>query len=378
VATTKRDYYEVLGVARGANDDELKRAFRKLARQYHPDVNKEPAAEAMFKEIGEAYEVLSDPQKRQVYDQYGHAGLDNNAAGGFQGFEGFGSFADIFEQFDTIFGGQTGRGGARRGPQRGADLRYDLAITFEEAVFGAEKTLEIPRMETCETCNGSGAAPNTEPVVCPQCGGSGEMRRVQQSVFGQFVNVTACNRCGGEGRIISSPCHECRGQGRVRKTRSLTVKIPAGVDRGQQIRLTGEGEQGPKGGPAGSLYVVLDVKPHRDFKREGSDIFYELPISFAQAALGDEVEAPTVDGMEKLTIPAGTQTGKTFRLKEKGVPHLRGMGRGDEFVAVRVSTPTNLSHRERQLFEELAGLDEHQIKPNERGFFDKVKDTLGI
>jgi len=381
VATTKRDYYEILGVARGANDDELKRAFRKLARQYHPDVNKEGGAEAQFKEIGEAYEVLSDPQKRQVYDRYGHSGLDNSGYGGFQGgFEGFGSFADIFEQFDTIFGasGAGTRGGARRGPQRGADLRYDLEISFEEAIFGVEKTIDVPRMETCEVCHGSGAEPDTEPVVCPQCGGSGEMRRVQQSVFGQFVNVTACNRCNGEGRINASPCHTCRGQGRMRKARALTVKIPAGVDRGQQIRLTGEGEVGPKGGPTGNLYVVLDVKPSRDFKREGSDIFYELPISFAQAALGDEVEVPTVDGQEKLSIPAGTQTGKTFRLREKGVPHLRGMGRGDEYVAVRVTTPTNISGRERQLFEELANLDEHQIKPNERGFFDKVKDTLGI
>jgi molecular chaperone DnaJ len=377
VATTKRDYYEVLGVSRTASEDELKRAFRKLARQYHPDVNKSPEAEMRFKEIGEAYEVLSDPQKRRVYDQFGHAGLDSQGYGGFQGFEGFGSFADIFEQFDSLFGGAA-RGSTRRGPQRGADLRYDLTITFEEAVFGTEKTLEIPRFETCDACKGSGAEPNTEPTICPQCKGTGEMRRVQQSVFGQFVNVTACGRCHGEGRIISTPCHECRGQGRVRATRKLTVKIPAGVDNGQQIRLSGEGESGPKGGPSGNLYVVLEVRPHRFFKREGSDVFYELPISFAQAALGDQVEVPTIDGREMLAIPMGTQTGKTFRLREKGIPHLRGMGRGDEYVTVRVRTPTQLSARERQLFEELAKLDEHQIKPNERGFFDKVKDTLGI
>jgi molecular chaperone DnaJ len=377
VATTKRDYYEVLGVARNASEDELKRAFRKLARQYHPDVNKSPDAEVRFKEIGEAYEVLSDPQKRRVYDQFGHAGLDSQGYGGFQGFEGFGSFADIFEQFDTFFGG-AGRGRTRRSPQRGADLRYDLTITFEEAVFGTEKTLEIPRFETCGVCKGSGAEPNTEPTICPQCKGSGEMRRVQQSVFGQFVNVTTCGRCHGEGRIISAPCHACHGQGRVHKSRKLTVKIPAGVDSGQQIRLSGEGEAGPKGGPPGNLYVVLEVKPHRYFKREGSDIFFELPISFAQAALGDQVEVPTIDGSEVLTIPAGTQTGKTFRLREKGIPHLRGMGRGDQYVTVRVRTPTQLSPRERQLFEELAKLEEHQIKPHERGFFDKVKDSLGI
>ncbi len=379
MATTKRDYYEVLGVARGASDDELKKSFRKLAREYHPDVNKSSEAEGRFKEIGEAYGVLSDPEKRRVYDQLGHAGLDNQGMGG--GFEGFGSFADIFEQFDTLFGGMGGAragGGGRRGPQRGSDLRYDLSISFEEAAFGTERTLEIPRFETCPTCSGSGAEANTEPVICPQCNGSGEMRRMQQSVFGQFVNVTACPRCQGEGRIISSPCKECKGQGRIRHNHSLVVKIPAGVDNGQQIRLTGEGEAGPKGGPAGNLYVVLDVKMHREFKREGSDVFYDLPISFAQAALGDEVEVPTIDGQERLTIPAGTQTGKTFRLREKGIPYLRGMGRGDQYVAVHLRTPTQLSARERQIFEDLAKLDEHQIKPNERGFFDKVKDTLGI
>ena len=379
MATTKRDYYEVLGVARGAGDDELKKAFRKLARQYHPDVNKSSEAEAMFKEVGEAYEILSDSEKRRVYDQLGHAGLNGGGYGGFQGgFEGFGSFADIFEQFDTMFGGAGGRGGARRGPQRGADLRYDLELTFEEAAFGTEKVLEIPRSEQCEVCKGSGAEPGSEPIVCPQCGGSGEMRRVQQSVFGQFVNVTMCSKCQGEGRVVSTPCHECRGKGTLRKTHALTVKIPAGVDKGQQIRLTGEGEAGPKGGPAGNLYVVLEVRPHPLFKREGSDIFYELPISFAQAALGDEIKAPTIDGEESLVIPAGTQTGKTFRQREKGVPHLRGMGRGDEHVTVTVRTPTNLSNRERELLEEMAALEEHQIKPHERGFFGKVKDSLGI
>lgn len=377
MATTKRDYYEVLGVARGVSEEELKRAFRKLARQYHPDVNKSPEAESRFKEIGEAYDVLSDPEKRRIYDQFGHAGLNSQGYGGFQGFEGFGSFADIFEQFDSFFGGAA-RAGSRRGPQRGADLRYDLEISFEEAAFGTEKTLDIPRQETCETCHGSGAAPNTQPQTCPQCNGTGEVRRVQQSVFGQFVNVTACSRCQGEGKIITTPCPECRGQGRVRKMRKLTVKIPAGVDNGQQIRLSGEGESGPKGGPPGNLYVVLEVRPHRIFKREGSDVFYELPISFAQAALGDEIEVPTIDGSEMLVVPGGTQTGKTFRLREKGIPHLRGMGRGDQYVTVRVCTPTQLSPRERQLFEELAKLEEHQIKPQERGFFDRVKDSLGI
>ncbi|HKO24391.1 MAG TPA: molecular chaperone DnaJ [Chloroflexota bacterium] len=362
MATTKRDYYEVLGVARNASEDELKRAFRTLARQYHPDVNKSPDAEARFKEIGEAYDVLSDPQKRRVYDQCGHAGLDRQGYGGFQGFEGFGSVADIFEQVDTFFGG-AGRGRTRRSPQRGADLRYDLTITFEEAVFGTEKTLEIPRLESCGVCKGSGAEPKTEPTICPQCTGNGELRRVRQSLLGQVVKVTPCGRCQGEGRIISTPCHACHGQGCVRKTRQLTVRIPAGVDSGQQIRLCGEGEAGPKGGPPGNLYVVLEVTPHPFFEREGSDIFCALPLCFAQAALGDRVEVPTIDGSAILAIPAGTHTGQTFRLREKGVPHLGGVGRGDQYVTVRVCTPTQLSPRERQLFEELAALEEHQIQP---------------
>lgn len=370
--TSKQDYYDILGVARDANDDALKRAFRQLARRYHPDVNKDPSAEARFKEVSEAYEVLSDPEKRRVYDQYGHAGLGGQDFGGFGDFS---SFGDIFEQFDSLFG--NGARPGRRGAQRGTDLRYDLQISFEEAVFGAERTIELPRYENCPTCKGSGAEPGTEPTRCPQCGGSGEQRQVQQSVFGQFVNVSACSRCNGEGRIVTSPCRECRGQGRIQTTRSLNVKIPAGVDSNQQIRLTGEGESGPKGGPAGNLYVVLTVKAHRDFKREGSDLYYDLPISFAQAALGDEVTVPTIEGSERLTIPAGTQTGKTFRLRHHGVPNLRGTGRGDQFVTAVIRTPTNVSGRERQIFEELATLEEHKITPNERGFFDKVKDTFG-
>lgn len=376
VATTKRDYYDVLGVGKTADENDLRRAFRKLARQYHPDVNREPSAEAMFKEVNEAYEVLSDPEKRRVYDQVGHAGLNGQFGNGFEGFSSFGNFSDIFEQFGSIFG--QAATGARNGPQRGADLRYDLAIPFEEAVFGAEKTLEVPRWETCTTCKGSGSEADSQAARCPQCNGTGEIRRVQQSVFGQFVNVTACGRCNGEGRIVTNPCHTCQGEGRLRTVKSLKVRIPPGVDNGQQIRLSGEGEAGPKGGPAGNLYVVLEVKPHRYFKREGTDIYYELTTSFPSAALGTVVEVPTLDGTERVTLPPGTQTGRQVRLKEKGVQHLRGMGRGDFYVIVRVKTPTTLTARERELYEELARLSSDDDDSHEKGFFERVKDTLGL
>jgi molecular chaperone DnaJ len=376
LAQTKRDYYEILGVQRDADDATLKRAFRKMARQYHPDVNREPGAEASFKEVSEAYEVLNDPQKRQLYDQYGHAGV-NGAGADYGNFGGFGSFSDIFEQFGSIFGGAAGATG-RRGPQRGADLRYDLTITFEEAAFGCEKELTIPRWESCARCEGKGAEPNSELKRCGQCNGTGEIRKVQQSFFGQFVNVTVCNRCRGEGQIISTPCKECKGEGRVHATKVLTVKIPPGVDSDQQIRLTGEGESGPHGGVPGNLYVVLNVKPHAQFKRDGADIHIELNMSFPQAALGDQVDVPTIDGTEKLTIPAGTQSGKMFRLRDKGVPRLRSMGRGDEYVTVKVRTPSNLSSRERELYEELASLSTQNGDGHERGFFSKVKDSLGI
>jgi molecular chaperone DnaJ len=372
VAQTKRDYYEVLGVQKGADDAALKRAFRKLARQFHPDVNAESGAEAAFKEVGEAYEVLSDPQKRQLYDQYGHAGVDG-AGADFGNFGNFGSFADIFEQFGNIFGAQQG---GRRGPQRGADLRYDLTISFEEAVFGTEKALEIPRWEACARCAGNGAEPNSEMKKCPQCNGTGELRKVQQSFFGQFVNVAPCPKCRGEGKIISSPCKECKGEGRTHAVKRITVKVPPGVDNEQQIRLTGEGESGPRGGVAGNLYVVLTVRPHPQFKRDGADLHYELPLSFPQAALGDQIDVPTIEGSEKLTIPAATQNGKVFRLRDRGVPRLRSMGRGDLYVTVTVRTPANLTSRERELFEELASIAKQRGDGQEKGFFSKVKDSL--
>lgn len=362
---TTRDYYEILGVDRNASDAEIKRAFRASARQYHPDVNKSPDAEARFKELNEAYAVLNDAQKRATYDRFGHTGQS-----GFDGFADMGGFADIFE---TFFGAG-GRRGAHRGPQRGSDLRYDLHISFEEAVFGAEKEIEIPGMQICETCSGSGAEPGSSATVCDRCGGSGELRRVQQSVFGQFVNVVLCDRCQGEGQVSGSPCKECGGQGRERRSKKLTVNIPAGVDQGQQIRLTGEGEIGPKGGPPGDLYIVLDVQEHPVFVRDGYDIYLELPLNVAQAALGDEVTIPSLDGDVELRVPAGTQHGHRFRLRDKGVPHLRSNQRGAMYVVTRVTTPTKLTDRQRELFEELA----HELghKEDGKGFFRKVKDAF--
>lgn len=362
---TKRDYYEVLGVSRGASDVEIKRAFRTQARQYHPDVNKQPDAEARFKEINEAYEVLSDERKRAAYDRYGHAAQGS----GFSDFGDLGGFADIFE---TFFGG--GRRSGYRGPQRGSDLRYDMSITFEEAVFGTEKEIEIPILKACARCEGSGAEPGSTATTCPRCQGSGEMRRVQQSVFGQFVNVVVCEACHGEGQIVASPCTKCRGTGRERASKKLSVKIPAGVDSGQQIRLSGEGEPGPKGGPAGDLYIVLNVKEHAHYRREGYDIYYDLPLNIAQATLGSDVQIETLDGRVDLHIPAGTQHGRTFPLRQKGVPHLRSPQRGTMFVVASVNVPTKLSARQRELFEELAR--EFGEEPDDKGFFDRMKEAF--
>src|SRR5437660_7622552 len=297
MATNKRDFYEVLGVSRSASEDELKKAFRRLAKQYHPDTNKEQGADARFIEINEAYEVLSDPQKRAAYDRYGHAGLGNGMGPGFGDFGGFSSINDIFE---TFFAGATAGSPRRAGTQRGADLRYELTISFEEAVFGCQKEIELPRWETCSSCRGSGAQPGTSTSRCSSCQGTGEIRRVQQSIFGQFVNVTMCERCRGEVRVITTPCEKCHGQGRVRNVRKVLVNIPAGVDDGINVRVTGEGEAPPHGGTPGNLFVALTVQPHEYFKRQGTDILYELPVSFAEASLGAEVEVPTLDGSEML------------------------------------------------------------------------------
>lgn len=377
MAANKRDYYDVLGVSRNATDDEVKKAFRRLAKQYHPDANKEQGAEARFVEINEAYEVLSDPQKRATYDRFGHAGVGNGMGAGFGDFGGFSSINDLFE---TFFAGAAGAQ-RRAGSQRGADLRHDLTITFEEAVFGCQKEIELPRWETCSNCRGSGAQPGTSTSRCSACQGTGEIRRVQQSIFGQFVNVTMCERCRGEGRVITTPCEKCRGQGRVRNNRRVVVNIPAGVDDGINVRVTGEGEVSARGGTPGNLYVILTVKPHPFFKRQGNDIIYELPISFAQAALGDEAEVPTVDGKTTtLKVPPGTQSGRSFRLKGMGVPVVHSSARGDQHVVVKVVTPTNLTPEQKHLLEEFARLEREQSEQNDknifRNLFEKTKDVF--
>ncbi|MEX2184389.1 MAG: molecular chaperone DnaJ [Chloroflexota bacterium] len=351
MATTERDLYDVLGVQRGASDAEIKRAFRKLAQQWHPDVNTEPHAQERFKEINEAYQVLSDPGRRQRYDTFGRAGVDGAPGGA--GFEGFGGFSDIF---DAFFGGAAGGGSARRGrPQPGADLRYDLRISFEEAVRGVEQEIEFRVLGRCETCSGSGAEAGTDPITCPQCEGRGEVRSVRQTMLGQMVNVSACPRCRGEGRIIETPCETCKGDGRTERKRSLRVTIPAGIDEGHQIRLTNEGEVGPRGGPPGSLYVAVHVTPHKSLKRDGTELYYEATISIAQAALGTKITVPTVDGDEEIEIKPGTQPDTEVRLRGKGVPHLRRSGaRGDLHVLVDVRVPTKLSRKQRELLEAYA------------------------
>jgi molecular chaperone DnaJ len=375
--SSKRDYYEVLGVGRNASAEDIKKAYRRLARQYHPDVSGESDAEVRFKEINEAYQVLSDEQRRSVYDRYGHSATQ----GGWGGFEGFGGFRDPFEIFEEFFGSSFGMGfgsrtRARRGPQRGADLRYDLELEFTEAIFGVEKEIEVTRHQTCSRCQGSGAEPGTSPMRCPECNGVGEVRHQ----MGFFLNITTCPRCQGEGEVVTTPCSQCKGRKRVLEARRLSVKIPAGVDDGTQIRLAKEGETGLNDGPPGNLYVVLHVKPHRFFRRADHDVHLELAINVAQAALGDEVEIPTVDGtMEKMVIPAGVQTGDTVRLRGRGVPYLRRDGRGDMIIAVQVLTPTNLTPEQRALLMELGKtLDKEVVPQHERSFLDRVREALGV
>ena len=375
MSNSKRDYYDVLGVQRNASAEEIKRAYRRLAMQYHPDRNKDGDATARFKEVNEAYEVLSDGEKRQMYDRFGHAGP--RGQGYAQDFSGFGGFGDIFED---LFGGfARSSASQRRAPRRGADLRHVLTISFEEAVFGVDKEIEIARSDTCPVCQGSGAEPGTQPKRCPQCNGTGEVRRVQQTILGSMVNVSTCDRCGGEGEIVTTPCHECRGYKRVQTQHKLTVQIPAGVDDGTQIRLAGQGEPGAQGGPPGNLYVQLKVKPHKYFHRQDNDVLLDVRINFAQAALGDEITVPTLDGDVPLKIPSGTQTGRTFTLQDKGVPFLRRNGRGDQLVTVHVVTPENLTEQQRKLLKELSKtLGKEVIEQHKQGIIDKVKDAFGV
>jgi molecular chaperone DnaJ len=372
---TTRDYYEILGVSRSATLDELKAAFRKLARQYHPDVNKAEDAEERFKEVNEAYAVLSDPDKRAAYDRFGHAGVRGQGAPDFN--VDFGNFADIFEEFFGMGGFGRSSQRSRRAPRRGADLQYKVDLTFEEAIFGVEKEIEITREEACELCGGSGAEPGTSPVRCTSCGGSGEVRQVRQTLLGSMVQVTTCPTCGGQGETIATPCHQCAGRGLERKTRRKRVNIPAGVDTGNQIRIAGEGQPGMEGGPHGNLYLVIQVQPHQYFRRRGADILLDLDINIAQAALGAEVEIPTVEGNERLKIPAGTQPGKVLRLRSKGVPALRGGSRGDQLIIVNVVIPRHLTADQRKIFEQLAASLGSEVRPAERSFFDWLKETLG-
>lgn len=375
--TTQRDYYEILGANRSASADELKSAFRNLARKYHPDINKEHDAEEKFKEINEAYAVLSDPDKRAAYDRFGHAGV-NGMGGGATDFSNI-DLSDLFSEFFG-FGGM---GGASRGrkahnaPRRGGDLGQKLSLTFEEAVFGVEKTIEFDRDETCSACRGSGAEPGTSPARCSACDGKGEVRQVRQTFLGSMVQVATCPTCGGQGEVITSPCKQCRGKGLERKRVKKTVAIPAGVDTGTQIRLAGEGQPGANGGPNGNFYVEMDVKPHAYFTRKENDILLNLSINIAQAALGAEIDVPTVDGKSTLRVPSGTQPGKVFTIKGKGVPFLRSSGRGDQMVFINVDIPQRLDERQRKLFEELATTLGTEVKPQERNFLDWLKEAIG-
>ena len=371
--TTKIDYYELLKVSRNASAEEIKKAFRGLALRFHPDRNKSPGAEAKFKEINEAYEVLSDPDKRAAYDRFGHSGSAGSPFGrGFEGMGGFGGFGDIF---DAFFGGSAR---ARSGPQRGVDLHYNITISFEEGVFGADREIEVQRTEVCSRCRGSRSEPSSPSSTCDVCNGSGKVRRVQQSLFGQFVNVAACDKCRGEGRLISTPCTQCRGTGIEKANRRISLEIPAGIEDGTQIRLSREGDAGVKGGPAGNLYVKVKIRGHDYFQREGDSVLLDLPLNMAQAALGDEVEVPTVDGPVLLKIPAGIQNGKALRLKGKGAYRLKRGGRGDQLVTVNVVTPETLNKKEQELFKELAGT---LVKPdieirNGRGIFDRIREVF--
>ena len=355
----KRDYYEVLGLEKSASDDEIKKSYRRLAKQYHPDLHPgDKECEEKFKEIGEAYEVLSDPDKKSRYDQYGFAGVDPNygagAGGGFGG--GFGDFGDLGDILGNIFGGGFGFGGGaqtrRNAPQKGENLRVRLGISFEEAAFGCTKEIGVPRIEDCEDCGGTGCKPGTSPDTCPDCGGTGSVRTQQRTPFGVMQSTSACRKCGGTGKLIKEPCPSCGGKGKVRKNRTISVNIPAGIDDGQTISLRGQGHAGVNGGPKGDLLITVSVKAHALFERDGSSVLFEMPISFVQAALGAEVEVPTLDGKVKYTIPEGTQTGTTFRLRGKGIPYLNGNGRGDQYVTVNIETPRNLSKEQKELLRE--------------------------
>ena len=381
MAEQKRDYYEVLGVSKGASEDEIKKAYRKLAKQYHPDLHPgDQQAEAKFKEVNEAYEVLSDKDKRSKYDQFGHAGVDPNfGAGGFSG-GGFGGFdmgdIDLGDLFGSFFGGGFGGGGRRRnGPQQGQTLRASLTITFEEAAFGCEKEIVLNRDETCETCHGSGCEPGTTAEVCPDCRGTGTVRIQRGGGAFSFTTSTTCPKCGGSGKIIHSPCKSCGGSGAVRRQRKITVHIPAGIDNGQAVSLRGQGGAGRNGGPAGDLIISVSVRPSSVFRRDGTSVYVDQAVTFYQAAMGAELEIPTIDGKVKWTLPEGTQSGTTFRLRGKGIPSVSGRGRGDQFVTVTVQVPRGLNREQKEALRAYAA-SMGEVEPEEeglKGFFDKKR-----
>ena len=378
MAEQKRDYYEVLGVSRGASEDEIKKAYKKMARKYHPDLNPgDKTAEEKFKEVNEAYEVLSDADKKARYDQYGHAGVDPNfGAGGFGGgFDGSFDFGDLGDIFGCFFGG--GFGGGRRtnpnAPQRGESIRMSIAISFEEAAFGCEKAVTVERYETCDTCHGNGCAPGTSPEVCPDCHGTGTVQVRRQTPMGVFATSSPCPKCGGKGRIIHQPCKDCRGSGMVRKKKTIQASIPAGIDNGQTISIRGQGNAGKNGGPAGDLLITITVRPHELFRREGTSVLCEAPITFTQAVLGAELEIPTIDGKVKYTLPEGTQSGTTFRLKGKGIPSINGRGRGDQYVTVYIETPKNLNKEQKEALKKFAETMGESNYEEQKKFFKKFK-----
>lgn len=369
----KKDYYELLGVNKEATEADVKKAYRRLARKYHPDVNKEdPDAEQKFKEISEAYHVLSDAERKAQYDQFGHAAFENGRGFGQDFSGGFAGFEDIF---DMMFGGFGSRQ-ARRGPRKGADLRYDMTISFEDAVFGLEKDIIIPRTENCDMCDGSGAKPGTNKRTCDQCGGSGEIRNMQRTAFGQFVNVVPCVKCQGTGSIIEEHCPQCQGQGTVRRQRKINVKIPPGVDSGSRLRVAREGEAGDQGGPPGDLYIFINVRSHPRFQRNGYDLLLNQDISFAQAVLGAQLEIESLDGKVKLRLPAGTQTGTRFRIEGKGVPRMRSGRRGDLLVRVNVAVPRKVSDRQIQALIEFAEAGGETVEPLDKGLFQRIKEAF--
>jgi molecular chaperone DnaJ len=381
----KKDYYQVLGVDKGSSPDEIKKAYRTLAMKYHPDRNPgQKEAEEKFKEVAEAYEVLKDPEKRARYDQYGHAGVSGSAARGFGGFGDF-DLSDALRAFMRDFGGFGGfegffsdstRSRRRSAAQRGGDIQVRIPILLREVGEGVEKTIKLKRKDTCPICQGTGSRDSKGVATCPSCGGTGEIRRAQRSIFGQFVNVTTCQRCNGQGTIVQNPCTRCGGEGRVASERRIKVKIPAGVTSGNYITIHGEGNSGIKGGPPGDLIVLIEEKPDKEFKRHGDDLILDLAITFSQAALGDKVDVPTLTGKARLTIPPGTQTGKILRMKGKGIPHLGGQGRGDQLIRIVVWTPTRLSKEEEKLFKELRRVESQKPPLDGRLFWDRMWDAF--